>query len=68
MVFLLLSLRLRSRPSSPPKLTPNWPVSLLCGSSRNTPHHNTCLELLIAGHVNAFIELFELTSKGAWKN
>ena len=40
--------------------------SVLAGrSSRNSDHHNTCLELLINGNVDAFVELFELTSKGA---
>lgn len=32
-------------------------------SSNNTQHHNTCLELLVAGHVTAFIELFDLTGR-----
>lgn len=32
-------------------------------SNANTIHHNTCLELLVTGHVGAFIELFNLTSR-----
>jgi len=43
------------RPSAAATLTPD--------SSRNSEHHNTCLELLINGNVDAFVELFELTSK-----
>jgi len=32
-------------------------------SNANSVHHNTCLELLVTGHVGAFIELFNLTSR-----
>lgn len=33
-------------------------------SNRNTPRHNACLDVLLGGNVEAFIELFGITSNG----
>eukprot|EP00040_Diaphanoeca_grandis_P042248 m.264489 g.264489 ORF g.264489 m.264489 type:complete len:475 (-) comp56539_c0_seq1:70-1494(-) len=37
-------------------------------SDRNTPRHNACLDVLMGGHVEAFIEFFGITSHGLNEN
>ena len=61
---LALTLMMVDRCASAGGATQSFSVTTLePDSNSNTVHHNTCLELLVTGHVGAFIELFNLTSR-----